>query len=305
MIVNKRYRSAFVAEKSKLTRLLGVIKNAIHQEGLSYEESFEAHLGGIKTITADSLQHILDLDNSERSRVERLIIRCKAGLTPNEDPTHVVEVDFDGHRPVDVTITVSSDDSRIASDVMSVAEEQVERMLERSLMHQLFNSSELGPLSALVVTAMMIGVMTVALVPLSKVGSQISKTMWLTPTDLSEIEPMLRSAKTLLPEQANDILSRQIRNVIAQQNRSPFSVLRDWRVIVVLLPVVIVIGAFIVLVSCYPSAVFLWGDAEEWYRRTLARRGWLWNVVIVTLILGVIANLAVFALGSLISGRSS
>lgn len=305
MFVDKRYLSAFVVEKSKLTRLLGVIKNAIHQEGLSYTESFEARLVGTKTITADSLQHILDLDNSERSRVERLIIHCAAGPTSSDDPTHFVEVDFDGHRrPVDVTIAVSSDDSRAASDAMSVAEEQVERMLERSLMHQLFGSSEFVRQLAVVIT-MLIAISTVVLVQLSKVDSQISNTMWLTPTDLSEIEPMLRSAKMLLPEQANDILSRQLRNVIAQQSRSPFSVLRDWRVIVVLLPVVIVIGAFIVLVSCYPSAVFLWGDAEEWYRRTLARRGWLWNVVIVTLILGVITNLAVFALGSLISGRSS
>jgi hypothetical protein len=235
--------------------------------------------------------------------VERLIIRCKAGSTPDDEPIHIVEVDFDGHRPVDVTIKVSSDDSRVASEVMSVAEEQVERMLERGLVYQLFGNRELAPL-AIAVTVMVIGALT-AIVPLSKVDSQISKTMWLTPTDLGEIELMLRGSRTLPPEQSNDILIRQLRNVIAQQNTSPFSFLRDWRIIVALLPVVIVIGAFIVLGSCYPSAVFLWGDAEEWYRKILARRGWLWNVVIGTLVLGVIANLAVFALGSLISGRSS
>jgi hypothetical protein len=142
MIVNKRYSSAFVVDRSKMTRLMGVIKNSITHEATSYEEFFEVRLRGAKTITIDSLQHVLDLDNSERSRIERLSITCRTRQVSNDEPRHSVEVDFDGLRPVDITITVMSDDPKLAADIMSVAEEQVERMLERSLMYWLYGGYE-------------------------------------------------------------------------------------------------------------------------------------------------------------------
>jgi ribose 1,5-bisphosphokinase PhnN len=64
MIIRKRYESAFVVEKSKLTRLLAVIKTALHHEGGFYRESFQARLAGAKGLTTDDIQHIFELDNS-------------------------------------------------------------------------------------------------------------------------------------------------------------------------------------------------------------------------------------------------
>ena len=58
--------SPLLVEKSKLTQLLGVIKSALHQEGLSYQESFEVELTGAKNIAADSLQHILETGDVRR-----------------------------------------------------------------------------------------------------------------------------------------------------------------------------------------------------------------------------------------------
>lgn len=135
--------------------------------------------------------------------------------------------------------------------------------------------------------------------------------MWLTPSDLAEIQPIVQDAKTLAPEQAADILARQLRNLIAKEAAptisifSPFSVILDWRVAVILLPAVIAIGSFFALVPCYPRAVFLWGDAKDWYQRIVVRRKWIWNVVVVTLLIGIIANLVVFALSSLLGVAST
>lgn len=63
-------------------------------------------------------------------------------------------------------------------------------------------------------------------------------------------------------------------------------------------PVGLLICAFGYLARLYPGAVFLWGDVEDWYKSILRRRNTVWNVVIATLVLGLIANLAVFALGN-------
>lgn len=301
MIIEKRYRSAFVVEESKVTRLLGVIKESIPQEGLLYEESLDAYLSGAKTVEAKTVQEIMALDNSERSKVKRLVIRCEAKPNVKDDAAHFVRVDFDGELLGDVAITVVSDEGRIASNVVSVAEEQIERMLDRGLIQRLLTNREVR----LAVPLMLAGMITVAMLTVpARVASRLSKTMWLAPSDLADIEPMIRGTKAIVPDQATDILTRQLRNVIAQQSASPFSSLADWRVIVLLVPVMILLGAFVTLSFCYPRAVFLWGDAAEKSRRLLARRRWIWNVVVATLVLGLIANMAVFALGSLITGRS-
>jgi hypothetical protein len=217
MIIRKRYRSAFVVERSKLTRLLAVIRNALHHhEGGFYRESFEAHLAGAKGVATEDIQHILELDNSERSRVEGLLIRCEANPEPGDVPAHEIEIDFDGRPPDDVTIRANT-----------------------------------NTVSAL---------------------------------------------------QATEILARQLKIVIAQRASPSLAFLTDWRLIVIILPAAIAVVAQFALASCYPQVVFLWGDAEEWYQKVLSRRGLIWNVVLATLFLGIMANLAVFALGSLISG---
>lgn len=142
MDVRKTYDSAFVIEESKLTRLLSVIKNTFDRDGAYYKEQFEARLTGEKIVATDSIQHIMELDNSERSRILRLIINCHSGPEPSDNPAHMIQIDFDGRRPVDITITVRSDNERMVSEGMSVAEEQVERMLERGLIYRLFMRSD-------------------------------------------------------------------------------------------------------------------------------------------------------------------
>jgi hypothetical protein len=111
-------------------------KISLNQGDGTYSELFHVEFGDHKTFHTDSVQHVLDLDNSERSRVERLIITCAAGPESNQ---HVIQIDLDGRHPVNVTIEVRSEDRKIAEDVMSVAEEQVERMLERRIMYRIYN----------------------------------------------------------------------------------------------------------------------------------------------------------------------
>jgi hypothetical protein len=306
MIINKEYRSPFVVEQSKLTRLLSVVDNALQPHGSCYSKSFEARLADERSISTDSLQHILELDNSERSRVGRLIIKCQARPKPAGDPVHAIEIDFNGRPKTEVRLKVTSADWKVARETISVAEEQIERMLERGFFHNIFVRADetFIAIVMMMVTVTLIGGLIGGIFGGAATDSQISRSMWLTQADLVEIAPNVQNGDALAPEQGADILTRQIRNLIDQHRPSPVSAFTDWRIILMVLPAVIAVGALFALRFCYPPAVFLWGDAEEWYKRLLARRTWIWNVVVVTLGLSIIANLAVFAFGSFISART-
>jgi len=48
---------------------------------------------------------------------------------------------------------------------------------------------------------------------------------------------------------------------------------------------------------CYPGAIFLWGDAEEWYTAILNKRKFIWSTIVVALILGIVLDLFTLAIG--------
>jgi hypothetical protein len=74
-------------------------------------------------------------------------------------------------------------------------------------------------------------------------------------------------------------------------------ILADWRFWLVLSPVVIIAFAvFYLFKTCYPSAVFLWGDMEEWYGKLLRRRSIIWQVIVISMSVGILSNLFVFGL---------
>jgi hypothetical protein len=154
-------------------------------------------------------------------------------------------------------------------------------------------------------TMAMFGTLVAALfLPTSDLDASSRETLWLSPNDLSELGKLLEQTDQFPPDRVGEVLGRQVRNVIAQQNRPGFSFLWDWRILSIVAPVIILIGSFAYLRSCYPQAVFLWGDAEEWYQGLVARRKTVWTVIIAAVLIGIITNLAVFAFGSLIAGSS-
>jgi hypothetical protein len=60
------------------------------------------------------------------------------------------------------------------------------------------------------------------------------------------------------------------------------------------LPVIVVVGCLIYLArTCYPRAVFAWGDWEEHYKNILSKRRTVWGLIIVALVIGVVSSLFV------------
>jgi hypothetical protein len=298
----KTFRSAFVLDMSKVTRIMGIVKERLVVHPDPQEDQFDVELSGLKHVHCDLLDQVLEMDNSKRSRIERLVISC--GATKDAGTGRVknaIRLDFDGHRPVDATVAVQGEDSKWATETMSLLEEQVERTLSQSIIHRIANHRELVLAIATVAAFFMSLFMILAL---TKFDARLSATMWLTPQDLKDLnDKHTTTANVGTDDWLRELSRRQIQNLVDQHQRSPWRTVADWRVLVVLLPIVILFAALIYLIRLYPPAVFLWGDAEEWYMGLVRKRNTVWTVIIATLLLGLIANIAVLGLGSLLSGR--
>lgn len=293
MKIVKRYRKAFVAETSKLTRLMSVIGEKMTAIALPVRQRFEAHLLTGKTFETESLDHIFQLDNSRRNRITRLVVNVTA-IEINPKREYFVAVDFDGRSPADVTLTVQSTDARWATETVSLLEEQVERTFQPGLMHKL---SGLNRFSMFLLPVPVFSALA-PLIGLSIRRSARSETMWLSAEDLSSLQNVIQKNQNLSSEQQAEILTRQVRNLIAEQNSSALpAVFHDWRMLFVAVPILVAAGAFAYLVSrCYPFAVFSWGDADEWYQGLVSRRKTIWSMLIGSLFIGIIANLFVFGI---------
>jgi hypothetical protein len=298
MVITKRYHGPFVLEKSKLTRLLGVIAERLEEPPGVVHHKFEAQLMGHKNVSSETVDEILQLDNSERSRVVRLRVASTLRATVPIGP-RFVEVDFDGTSPATIRVTTDGPDQKWVAEMASVVEEQVERNLERAALARLLSGS------SILMVALFGALLCIVSAGISLDGNELrlSRNMWLTQEDLAALREKLRSSKALPADTALDVFNRQIGNILKQQNQSPLATLMDWRVLALTVPVLVIAVCVFWLTRLYPPAVFLWGDVEEWYRRVLVLRSTIWNVVIGALIVGLIANVAVYALGSLLSGR--
>jgi hypothetical protein len=123
--------------------------------------------------------------------------------------------------------------------------------------------------------------------------------MWLTSANLKVLQATLAHESALSSDEIARIWTYQIRNVLASQaSNAP---LWNWRLMLVLLPVLIISASLIYLITtCYPMAVFDWGDAKEWYEQLFNRRQQVWYVVIFGLLIGLVVNMGVFGLEGLI-----
>jgi hypothetical protein len=64
-------------------------------------------------------------------------------------------------------------------------------------------------------------------------------------------------------------------------------------------PLIILLGcALYLLIPCYPSAVFLWGDEVERYQKTLQTRRIVWGIIIGVTVIGVLSKVLVMGVFS-------
>jgi hypothetical protein len=112
---------------------------------------------------------------------------------------------------------------------------------------------------------------------------------WLNASDIDRIETMLAQRPTLTDEELREISTMQLRNVLAARRATRQTQENQTRrTLFLVVPLSVVVICIVVLLgTCYPSAVFLWGDEVQRYASTVQRRKVMWGIIIGVTVVGV------------------
>jgi hypothetical protein len=290
--VYKEYNRHFLLEPTKLTRIVDTVHDCIAAvPGVTAHDNFELFLKGARHEELSSVDAVVAADNSKKHKIQRLAFHCSAAVAGASRTEYEVQIDFGGlsnsqQAPATktkvISIAVKSDNASWNSRTLSQVEEQV----ERTWMHQTIS---LG---------LLIGLLAICLF---FVASQFltffpstSATWWLARADRERLVQMLRDHPTLTDEDLREIETRQLKNVLRDNGIFPESEPSPKNnaaaPYLLVSCIVVVIICIIVLFTCYPSAVFLWGDEKGRYDAVLQRRKVVWSILSSGLLAGVISK---------------
>jgi hypothetical protein len=285
--IQKDYARPFLLEKTKLDRLLDIIHGLLNEHDNTTEhDDFEVFLSGQRREETTSIDEVLKLDNSRKSKIQRLLITCSASTEQATRPEHEIQVDFDGNPgKTKIIVTIRSDDPGWSDRALSEVEEQVERTSLQDAPHRIALFLLLVPIAAFLI-----------LLLLSSLHSSFAlgqaDIMWLREGNVDRIQQILKQNRTITDEEMREIVSMQLRNVLNTDRKSEsngWSIRR--RVFLGIQLLILLICAGYLLVRSYQSAVFLWGDEVERYNKTLQTRRAVWGIIIGVIIVGVLSNL--------------
>jgi hypothetical protein len=287
--INKEYPKGFLLEPTKLTRIIDKIHERLedHQPTMKRDQ-FDVFLTANRHEQINKVEDVLSLDNSRKQQITRLIISCSAGKKVAARLDDEIQVDFGGKTTAStsnirvVAISIRSDDAGWANRTLSELEEQVERTW--------LSSQPVLLLAALLVIALTL----VGLLLTSNLAFRYddSRTMWLRETDMDRVERLVGDDKVLTEEGTRELETLKLRNLLKtyKPKQSPKEG-RSRRIAVVGIPLIlIIICVLFLMATCYPKAVFLWGDEVTRYASILQRRKVLWGVIIGITPIGVLAN---------------
>jgi hypothetical protein len=271
--IDKEYTQPFLIEPTKLTRIVDKIHGRLHEHAdTTTHDSFEVFMSGNRREAMDNVDAVLALDNSSRQKIQRLILSCTAASPSASRPEHEVQVDFGKPRATGppgattkvVEISVRSEVPGWVRHTLSEVEEQVERTWQSRphLLGILFVALLLFLLGAILFRASSVEGPALTL--------DILRSMWLRDRDIERLERMVGQNRTLTDEEMREIFTRQLRNVL-DDAKPPQSAKKGQtrQAVLTLVPIGIVLVCFIVLLTSYPSNVFLWGDEVGRYANIL------------------------------------
>ncbi|MGD9850436.1 MAG: hypothetical protein AB7T38_04130 [Nitrospirales bacterium] len=289
--IHKDYKRPFLLEKTKLDRLMGVIHERLGEHSnTTMHDDFEVFLTGQRREEMISVDDVLNLDNSRKSKIQRLLITCCASTEWAKRPEHEVQVDFDGRTDdkdkAKVIVSVRSEDAGWSDRVLSEVEEQIERTSLQDLPHRV----ALGWLIALL--SIVLFFMVLSAINSKRSATEAAGGMWLRGSDIARVEQILEEKRTISDEEMREIVTRQLRNVFEDQRPAEgrFSGWTRQKTFVAGPLLVVLICAIYLLSRCYPEAVFLWSDEIERYNKMLQTRRIVWTLIIGGIIIGVLSN---------------
>ena len=298
--IRKEYKRPFILEETKLTRLLEVIHGCL-SPNLVTNDHFELFVGKNRVEEPTTLDEVFGTPNSRENPVHRLVLTCSAPAPSPGHGNNEIQIDFDGEAmetsptpsgPMPkITANVRSDAPGWASRTLSAVEEQVDRT----------RFDDLGHRDGLVVIVLLLIVLIAGLLAsYVRFRSSPEQIMWLSGADIHQLAKSLEPNKTLTEEQVREIVTMQLRNVVSDfgeptSTQIPSSPTNKSSGLVGALllfgPLVVVIAtAIYLLMHCYPTALFLWGDAIGRYEHLKQTRTILWPIIIGTAVVGLLTS---------------
>lgn len=294
--IYKEYQQHFLLEPTKFSRLVDTIHGRFTEfNGAAIHDTFEVFLSGSTHEEMTDLKDVFELENSRKKKIQRLVITSSAIMPGSTRPDHEVCVDFGGKstinnpssRPEVVAVTVRSGSPGWASRTLSEVEEQIERTWANTNV----------PIISLV--TLLVGCLIVLL--LTQIGSvrndrstdAILRSMWLSSADLNRVQNILNKPQTITEPERLEITTLQLRSVLADQRPKETNqkTLTRQRVFIGIPLGAIVLLGIILLQTCYPKRVFLWGDEIDRYKNLMSRRKLLWGIIISVTTVGVLGSL--------------
>ena len=283
--VHKEYRQAFLLEPTKLGRLVDKIHERLEdQQKTTPHDTFEVFFTGNRREEMTTLSGVLALDNSRKHKITRLVVTCSASSLGAPRPEHEVQVDFTRTQPSSaggsskvVAVSVRSDAAGWASSTLSEVEEQV----ERTWLHHVR--------PVVVLFCLLVAPLVLLMSQFFPLRPPLSLDWWLNDSDMERVEAMLAQRPTLTDEQLREISTMQLRNVLAARRATlQTQEIQTRRTLFLLVPLSVVVLCIATLLgTCYPSAVFLWGDEVARYASAVQRRKTMWGIIIAVTVVGV------------------
>jgi hypothetical protein len=283
--IDKKYPQPFLLESTKFTRLVGLINDclSVHKQTITSHQ-YEVTLSGNRREVMTSIDEVLALENSRKQKIKRLLIVSSGTTQGAARPAHEIQVDFAAPRSetntsTGIAVSVRSEDAGWAGRTLSEIEEQVER-------------TRLPYLPAILVllgVLILLGLLAMQFLPFAVRVDRV-QTMWLRDADLDRVEKILGQDNEITDDESKEIMSMQLKNVLDQRaTNSPGAMRRgQWMFFVAM--AVVLASAVVLFTTCYPSAVFLWGDEVERHADILNRRRVAWTIIMGVMIVGVLSK---------------
>jgi hypothetical protein len=259
-------------------------------------DRFHVFLTGDRREELTSIDDVLELENSRKHRITRLVATSTASTAGAPRPEHEIQVDFEGPKAIItneadktarvVAISIRSDQRAWASRALSEVEEQLERTVQ-------YTRKPVLALVGLLAAMLILFVAQLPSIHVKPTLEEVGPTMWLQESDLDRIEAIVRQQRPITDQELREVVTMQLRNVLnAQRPGRPARKSNTRQLLVIAIPLTVVASCIIALLStCYPKAVFLWGDEVERYASTLQRRRILWGVVVAITLVGLLSRL--------------
>ena len=303
-VITKSYESVFILDASKLSRLLNILEERFCALKMAPILSFELTTKKGKSFHATDVKNVLEHDNPINNPIIDLMIEY---YDTKDDPHYLCKISYD-KQDSKMQIRIQSDNMKWGNDLFAEIEEQIERSFIKSWVYSL-KSDEYRGITFSIISVLM-GVLASTFLAFSLIHGdtniKVKTEDRLTASDIEHLKNISKKSNSIEDkiDFLYDLNKRKLENTSLNEDKKEnelTSTLRkikdysDWRIILLMIPIIIIILCMIYLFKyCYPGSLFLWGDYIEYYQTLLERRKFLWNTVILALLIGIIGNLFVF-----------